>query len=214
MRNKDAEQTVRQILEVSTKLFLEQGYEKTTIQDILNELKMSKGAIYYHFSSKEEILKVIINHRSSYAKELINNLIEKVKADNAKDKIKKIITEIILDKTNHSIDIILSSQIKNPQFVVSGIQSCVLDDAQVISKLFEDGVEDGSIKTQYPLESAEMFMFLLNIWINPVIFCRNIEQTEQRLRFLSHSMKQIGVDVMSDEMINQVIESYQNMNAF
>ena len=56
-RNKYPEITVEKILDVSQRLFLEKGYDKTTIQDIVDELGgLSKGAIYHHFKSKEEIM--------------------------------------------------------------------------------------------------------------------------------------------------------------
>ena len=56
-RNKYPEVTVEKILEVSQRLFLEKGYDNTTIQDIVNELGgLTKGAIYHHFKSKEEIM--------------------------------------------------------------------------------------------------------------------------------------------------------------
>ena len=56
-RNKYPEVTVEKILEVSQRLFLEKGYDNTTIQDIVNELGgLTKGAIYHHFKSKEEII--------------------------------------------------------------------------------------------------------------------------------------------------------------
>ncbi len=55
-RNKFPEETERKILEVSFRLFQEKGYDHTTIQDIVNGLGMSKGAVYHHFKSKEEIL--------------------------------------------------------------------------------------------------------------------------------------------------------------
>ena len=51
-RNKYPQRTVEKILEVSLALFNEKGYEKTTIQDIVNALGMSKGAIYHHFKSE------------------------------------------------------------------------------------------------------------------------------------------------------------------
>ena len=54
-RNKFPEETERRILEVSRRLFTEKGYEHTTIQDIVDALGMSKGAIYHHFKSKEDI---------------------------------------------------------------------------------------------------------------------------------------------------------------
>ena len=44
-RNKHPEETVAKILDVSMRLFTEQGYEHTTIQDIVDALGMSKGAL-------------------------------------------------------------------------------------------------------------------------------------------------------------------------
>lgn len=56
-RNKYPEVTEERILEAAQRLFLEKGYDRTTIQDIVNELGgLTKGAVYHHFKSKEEIL--------------------------------------------------------------------------------------------------------------------------------------------------------------
>ena len=56
-RNKHSEETVNLILDTAFSLFMEKGYEHTSIQDLLNNLGgLSKGAIYHHFKSKEEIL--------------------------------------------------------------------------------------------------------------------------------------------------------------
>ena len=42
------------------RLFMEKGYEHTSIQDMIDELGgLSKGAIYHHFKSKEEILEAV-----------------------------------------------------------------------------------------------------------------------------------------------------------
>ena len=59
-RNKHPEETVEKILAVSAKLFMEKGYEHTTLQDIIDNLGgLTKGAIYHHFKGKEEILLAI-----------------------------------------------------------------------------------------------------------------------------------------------------------
>ena len=56
-RNKYPEETVNLILDVSQRLFIEKGYDNTTIQDIIDELGgLTKGAIYHHFSSKQDML--------------------------------------------------------------------------------------------------------------------------------------------------------------
>ncbi|MCI9268060.1 MAG: helix-turn-helix transcriptional regulator, partial [Lawsonibacter sp.] len=51
-RNKHPEQTVQLILDTASTLFLQKGYDKTTLQDIIDATKLSKGAIYHHFASK------------------------------------------------------------------------------------------------------------------------------------------------------------------
>ena len=213
-RNKYPEQTVERILSISTKLFFERGYDKTTIQDILDELKMSKGAIYHHFKSKEEIFDAISRKRDLDAQQFFNCVINNTKGENAKEKIKKIISALIADSADSTIDTILSSQIVNPQFVVSGIQSSVLNDAGIFSKLFIEGIADGSIQTDYPLACAEIFLLLFNFWLNPVLFNRNAQETKQRLKFLQQCMNQLGVDIISDEVIEQVIEGHKSRKAF
>ena len=58
-RNKYPEETVKLILDTATKMFSEKGYDNTSLQDIINATKLSKGAIYHHFGSKEEILQAV-----------------------------------------------------------------------------------------------------------------------------------------------------------
>ena len=59
-RNKYPEETVARILDAAQRLFLEKGYDQTTIQDIVDQLGgLTKGAVYHHFKSKEEILNAV-----------------------------------------------------------------------------------------------------------------------------------------------------------
>lgn len=51
-----------EILNIAQKLVYTIGYERMTIQDILNETKMSKGAFYHYFDSKSDLLEGLINH--------------------------------------------------------------------------------------------------------------------------------------------------------
>ena len=48
-RNKYPEVTVERILDVSQRLFLEKGYEHTTIQDIVDDCGYNRQTFYYHF---------------------------------------------------------------------------------------------------------------------------------------------------------------------
>lgn len=52
----EAERTRARILASALTLFARKGYEKTTFNDIAARLKLSKGAVYWHFASKEDLL--------------------------------------------------------------------------------------------------------------------------------------------------------------
>jgi len=51
------------IIEASEKLFCQNGYLETTVDDILQELKCSKGSFYHYFDSKLSVLKAICQSR-------------------------------------------------------------------------------------------------------------------------------------------------------
>lgn len=56
---KDA--TKELILMEASKLFSSQGYEKTTLDQILENANIAKGTFYYHFKSKEQLVEELIN---------------------------------------------------------------------------------------------------------------------------------------------------------
>ena len=51
----DRKRRINKILNVARKMFLKCGYENTTIRDICKQSRLSNGAIYYYFSSKDDI---------------------------------------------------------------------------------------------------------------------------------------------------------------
>ncbi|MFF2481852.1 TetR/AcrR family transcriptional regulator [Paenibacillus sp. NPDC058071] len=213
-RNKYPEQTLGLILSVSAKLFTERGFEKTSIQDIIDELGMSKGAIYHHFKSKEDILDAVMEQQFSYAAQMLENLIRNTQAPSAREKLASILENIVADQDAHSIDGVLSTQLKNPQFVVMGIKEGVKNDAPIIAQIMMDGREDGSITTEYPIECAEVFMLLVNIWINPLLFGRKLAETTSRLQFLQQMMRQLGADIVSDQLIQKIVERHSDIGGY
>ena len=59
------------IQEVAIDLFTKQGYDKTSLREIAERLEVSKAALYYHFKSKEEILRSITEALVGAVNELI-----------------------------------------------------------------------------------------------------------------------------------------------
>lgn len=56
----EAEKTRSRILSNALALFVKRGYEHTTFNDIAAKLKMTKGAIYWHFATKKDLLKALL----------------------------------------------------------------------------------------------------------------------------------------------------------
>jgi AcrR family transcriptional regulator len=64
-------QTKTQIQQVALRLFTERGYDATSLREIAEALSITKASLYYHFKSKEQIVKALIGHRTSEAKALL-----------------------------------------------------------------------------------------------------------------------------------------------
>lgn len=60
MRYKKSELSVAHIVEATTRVLARQGYANTSLMDIAKEAGMSKGAIHYHFPSKESLMTVVL----------------------------------------------------------------------------------------------------------------------------------------------------------
>jgi AcrR family transcriptional regulator len=52
--------TRARIQQVAVALFTEQGYEKTSLREIAERLDVTKAALYYHFKSKEDIVRSLV----------------------------------------------------------------------------------------------------------------------------------------------------------
>ena len=63
----------KNILKISTKLFLDQGYDNTTIRQIAEASGIGRGHLYYYFKKKEDILLFIYKTILNKIYELISN---------------------------------------------------------------------------------------------------------------------------------------------
>lgn len=213
-RKNNSQQTISKILAVSTKLFFEKGYEESSVQDIVNELGMSKGAIFHHFKSKEEIYNCIIHqHTESLIRRATEWLAEN-EDKTAKEKITGLLHIHLRDSDLFIVNSIAAKQAKNPHVLFALINESIYHHAPIFAKLIHQGVEDGSIKTDHPSICAEMFMVLYNVWTNltawsnPNLITCDKQYLIDKIKFLQHTMKMLGVDVISDELAEERINTW------
>ncbi|HEY1679578.1 MAG TPA: TetR/AcrR family transcriptional regulator, partial [Candidatus Sulfotelmatobacter sp.] len=61
----------QEILRTAARLFQQRGYDATSMNDVAAALKLSKGGLYHHFQSKDEILFEIMNHAMDITQERV-----------------------------------------------------------------------------------------------------------------------------------------------
>ena len=61
MARKNSRNTKGRIISAAWKLFYEQGYEDTTVEDIVFESETSKGSFYHYFEGKDALLGTLAN---------------------------------------------------------------------------------------------------------------------------------------------------------
>ena len=206
------ERTVENIITTATALFLEKGYEQTSIQDILDALHLSKGGLYHHFESKEAILSAVMEHCSKEYQKQLHDIINSIEAENGKAKLKELLRYLATHAQRYGFEKTTAIEAKNPHFVVNGMRNCMEVDAPLISKFIEEGISDGSIQTSDPDLCAEVFLFLINYWINPIINPDGCDQIKRRLSYLKHMMDRIGFDILDDELMEDIWHAYQKNN--
>lgn len=200
-RNKHPEVTVGKILEVSKRLFLEKGYDNTKIQDIADELGMTKGAIYHHFESKEEIM-----NKLGETMFIHNNPFEIVKKRNDLNGLEKMKLAIKLNQSNEQM-VELTNQalplLENPQILAKMFESNYQNLLPYWLELIQEGQEDGSIKTEQPKELAELFI-LTDLWMIPSLFPGNVDDIKNRYKFVTVMLGKMGLPLYDEEMIEKI----------
>jgi AcrR family transcriptional regulator len=74
-KNLQSQETANRILAQAMRIFLAKGYHGTSIEDITRAAKLTKGALYWHFRSKEDLLKRIVEE---YEKRFLDGMIQAV----------------------------------------------------------------------------------------------------------------------------------------
>lgn len=198
-RNKYPEETVEKILTAARKLFLEKGYEKTTIQDIVDQLGgLTKGAVYHHFKSKEEIMEAVCMKMFQD-----NNPFEKVRGRtdlSGLEKMKEVI-RLTQEPDWSSLGRQSMGLLKDPYLLARNIE----DNRQLVVprwlELIREGMADGSIHTEYPQETAELLTLLDTVWIAPALFPGGREALLRRFHCAREIFAGLGVPVIDEEML-------------
>lgn len=206
-RNKHPEETIQLILDVAFRLFMEKGYEHTSIQDIIDHLGgLSKGAIYHHFKSKEDILSAVIERMTEESNRMLA-VIRDRRDLTGREKLRTIFRESIGRSVQNDIFTVAPDFHKNPKLLFSLLHETIDDAApNYILPIIQQGISDGSIETDYPEQLAELILLVANVWMNPMIFDSSAEESYRKFMIFSQMLQGFGLDIVDDEILERLKE--------
>ncbi len=154
---KEAEERKNEILDVAERLFVTRGFDRASTNDILNEIGIARGTLYYHFKSKEEILDAIIDR-------FADSSVGKARAiarDRSLPVPERLTKTILALRVVNDTGYMVLEQIHKPQNALmhQKIQERLLESVDpLIADIVRDGIAQGLFRTEYPDEAAEMAM--------------------------------------------------------
>ncbi len=175
---KEAEVRKAEIMEAAKKRFHSKGYLNTTTQDIIDDVGISRGLLYYHFKSKEDILFAIVEKHISPLIAVFKS-IAKDQTQSAKEKVNAFLNSTMIQESSaEEEDYSLHEAIQLPEntFMMDRINH-KLSQAMTASftEIIEQGNKEGVFHVQYPKETADFLMTGYLFVINSRSFVRDIE---------------------------------------
>ena len=161
MKKGDIKRT--QILDAAEKLFFEKGYDRTSVQDILDALQLSKGGFYHYFDAKDSVLRAVSERR-------VQSRFDRLSADlygarrNPVDRLNLLLSMANLFET------------EDAPFAAMLMKLCYIDkDAAMIAHrrrvlverllpfmndVIGEGIADGSFHTRHPMETGRLLLMM------------------------------------------------------
>lgn len=197
--NKFPEITEKMILDTAKKLFLENGYEKVTLQGIADACGLTRGAIYHHFRGKEEMLDAVtaymFNETTSFYK------LKEDTSLNGLEKLQKLLIAPLFDDEQIQMYSMLSQTFyKSPKLVSAYLLDCQNSVIPMTQVYIEEGIIDGSIKCEDADVLAEIITVFFSIWLSPMIFNTTKEKFLLKIKYIRIMLESVGLDLMNDEM--------------
>lgn len=158
---KEAEERKNEILDVAERLFSVKGFDDTSTGDILAEVGIARGTLYYHFKSKEEILDAVIER-------MMGRMLARAKGLMKQKELpvwQRLTLMIRAMQISGDWGDALMEQIHKPQNALmhQKVQERLLAGMNpLLTELIKEGVAEGICHTDYPAEVAEMTFLYVN----------------------------------------------------
>ncbi|HZQ17612.1 MAG TPA: TetR/AcrR family transcriptional regulator [Terriglobales bacterium] len=156
----------QEILRTAARLFQQQGYDATSMNDVAAALKLSKGGLYHHFQSKDEILFNLMSHAMDITEERVISPAKQI--PDPEERLRTVIRRhiaVVLSERDREITVMLHENHPLPPGLRKRINARKKDYVHFIENLVTEVQRTrGSIGTVTPRAAAFALLGMIN-WI-------------------------------------------------
>lgn len=143
--------TKSKIVKAAWNLFYKNGYDNTTVEDIIKLSKTSKGTFYHYFKGKDALLTTLSDLFDQQYEEINNTLDQSL---SAREK-HLLLNHELFYMIETSIDINLLASLYSSQLITKDNRSLLDDDRyyfQLITEIIENGIRSNEFKNTSSVE--------------------------------------------------------------
>lgn len=156
----------REFIETAIKIFKNKGYEKASINDILKQMNVTKGAFYYYFESKEALLNEIIDNLTQGIQTILNDIMEsnELSAVTKLEQIFYATNQYRKDNKSSYHQLYEWQKREENAFIARKFMEKALSvNVGYIQSIINQGIKEGIFETSNPREMAELYIRLTSL---------------------------------------------------
>ncbi|RDH79294.1 TetR/AcrR family transcriptional regulator [Mycolicibacterium moriokaense] len=147
----------REILDSALRLMHDKGYERMTIQDVLTDLRISKGALYHYFDSKQSLLEGIVEAMGESGSAALQDVVGAPDLD-AVAKLHAYFATSTAWRAEHAAEVVTTMRLwrqeNNALLRHKMSQETMRTNTPALEAIITQGCREGVFDTAYPHEAA------------------------------------------------------------
>ena len=198
---KEKEERRQELIDTARQLFVEKGYEKTAVSDIVKKVKVAQGTFYYHFQSKQDILKAIAKDINADVEKDMQDIVNQKGLDPV-EKINDIFSRCFTLAREHK-ELIQIIHMETNVLLHDQVRKDLIEmQIPIVKKVISEGRTKGKFNVAYDTETAEILVAIASNMIHRL----DTTATSKRMERIIIGMEQaiarvLGVKELSFRLV-------------
>ncbi len=204
MTRKPPDERKRQILDAAEQLFVSQGFEATSVNDILDAVGIAKGTFYYHFVSKEAVMDAIIDRYTHLIRERAGEIVSQPNLPVHQ----KLFAVVLAAQVQGASQAELLDELHRPEnaiFHLRSQQRTLTTVLPIMADIVREGIGQGIFRTEFPEEAIEMILLYASSVFDELSESEPDSGERKAQAFIHHTELLLGAEPGSFGYLSQVL---------